>query len=243
MPTITTSWDDGHPLDERLANLLTARGISATFYVPTRCDRPVCDAATLRRIAALGCEIGGHTTSHRILTRLSDGDALAEMRDNRLALEDQLGTAVTSFCYPCGHFSRRLMRLARTAGFHRARTTMGLRHDAGGNPFALPVTVQCYPHGRGVHLRHAVKEANLRGLGAWVAAGLPASPHAVLSQAIRNQDGIIHLWGHSWELEECGLWPLLDELVALLAAVPDARHAVNATAYAGWSTAPAEGAS
>jgi peptidoglycan-N-acetylglucosamine deacetylase len=243
MTTITTSWDDGHPLDERLAEQLTARGLAATFYVPTRCDRPVCDAATLRRIAALGCEIGGHTTSHRVLTRLSDAEALGEMRDNRRALEDQLGTPVTSFCYPCGHFSRRLMRLARTAGFHRARTTMGLRHDAGGDPFALPVTVQCYPHGRGVHLRHALKEANLRGLRAWAVAGLPAAPHDVLSQALTERDAIVHLWGHSWELEECGLWPLLTTLIELLATAPGARHAVNAVAYAGASAAATQGAS
>lgn len=32
----TTSWDDGHPLDLRLAELLVTYGFRGTFYVPCR---------------------------------------------------------------------------------------------------------------------------------------------------------------------------------------------------------------
>ena len=31
---ITTSWDDGHPLDLRVAELLAKYGLQGTFYVP-----------------------------------------------------------------------------------------------------------------------------------------------------------------------------------------------------------------
>ncbi len=233
---ITTSWDDGHPLDERLVELLQRHGIAATCYVPTTCDRPVMDAAAVRRVAALGVEIGGHTTSHRLLTRMSPAAALAEMRDNRQHLESILGTAVSSFCYPCGYFSRRLMRQAKEAGFTRARTTMGLRTDGGTDPFALPVTIQLYPHGRGVHLRHAVKEGNLTGLSTWLAAGCPRTVHDVIERyltRITRDGGILHLWGHSWELDECGLWPLLEQVLAQIANRPGFRYLTNAQAYPG----------
>lgn len=232
---ITTSWDDGHPLDERLMELLCRHGIAATFYVPTRCDRTVMDAAAVRRLAATGAEIGGHTTNHGLLTRLPDTIALAEMADNRRHLEDQMGSAVSSFCYPCGYFSRRMMALAKQAGFARARTTMGLRTDHGTDPFALPVTVQLYPHGRGVHLRHALKEGNVRGLSSWLELGAPKTVGDVVERAlarITRSGGVLHLWGHSWELEECGLWPLLDEVLARIARQPKVRYLTNAQAYA-----------
>ena len=32
---ITTSWDDGHPLDLRMAGLLAKYGLKGSFYVPT----------------------------------------------------------------------------------------------------------------------------------------------------------------------------------------------------------------
>ena len=232
---ITTSWDDGHPLDERLMDLLSQHGIAATFYVPTHCDRAVMDAPAVRRLAGAGAEIGGHTTNHCLLPRLPDATALAEMADNRRHLEDQLGTAVSSFCYPRGHFSRRMMTLAQQAGFARARTTMGLRTDGGTHPFALPVTVQLYPHGRGVHLRHAVKEGNVRGLTAWLGMGAPRTVGDMVDRAlarIRCSGGVLHLWGHSWELDECGLWPLLDEVLTRIARKPDVRYLTNAQAYA-----------
>ncbi len=31
---ITTSWDDGHPLDFRVAELLSKYGLRGTFYIP-----------------------------------------------------------------------------------------------------------------------------------------------------------------------------------------------------------------
>lgn len=232
---ITTSWDDGHPLDERLMEILNRHGIAATFYVPTHCDRAVMDAPAIRRLAGLGAEIGGHTTNHCLLTKLPEAAALAEMSDNRRHLEDQMGQAVSSFCYPCGHFSRRLMTLAQQAGFARARTTMGLRTDLGAHPFALPVTVQLYPHGRGVHLRHAVKEGNVRGIISWLSMGAPRTVADVVDEAltrITRSGGVLHLWGHSWELDECGLWPLLDEVLARIAHQPNVRYLTNAQAYA-----------
>lgn len=231
---ITTSWDDGHPLDERLHELLCRHGIAATYYVPTACDRAVMDGAALRRLTAAGAEIGGHTTTHRLLTTLDDATALAEMRDNRLHLEQLLGTAVPTFCYPGGYFSRRLMRLARTAGYARARTTMGLRTDLGDDPYALPVTVQVYPHGRAIHLRHALKEGNFSGIGSWLRLGTPATVTAMAERAMQrlaSEGGVFHLWGHSWELDECQLWPLLDQVLAIIGKRPDCTYLTNAAAY------------
>ena len=72
-PMITTSWDDGHPLDIRLAELLATYGLKkGTFYVPIlHAGQTVLDCAQLRYLRQLGMEIGSHTVTHTLLTEIS----------------------------------------------------------------------------------------------------------------------------------------------------------------------------
>src|SRR5438874_5330287 len=69
---VTTSWDDGHPSDLRVASLLDKHGLSGTFYVPSaNSENKAVMAAT--EIAELGrrFEIGGHTQNHVSLTEMA----------------------------------------------------------------------------------------------------------------------------------------------------------------------------
>lgn len=230
---VTTSWDDGHPEDERVAERLLHHGMAATMYVPARCDRPVCDRAALRRLLAAGCELGGHTLTHARLKHLPDAEALREIADGKAWLENECGQEVSSFAYTWGEAPLRIRRLVRQAGFARARTIRCLRTDAGADPFRIPVTVQLYPHGHRVHLSHALKEGNWCGLGSWLRLGLPGPPLTLLERAVERverEGGIIHLWGHGWELGEAGLWPLFEQAVALLARRPGWSYLTNAQA-------------
>ena len=64
---IVTSWDDGHPLDLRIAELLTRFGLTGTFYIARDyLDERITEA----QIKALSCqhEIGAHTLTHPVLT-------------------------------------------------------------------------------------------------------------------------------------------------------------------------------
>ena len=69
---VTTSWDDGHPSDLRVADLLDKHGLSATFYVPCANSegRPVMVSSD---VAELGrrFEIGGHTRDHVSLANVT----------------------------------------------------------------------------------------------------------------------------------------------------------------------------
>ena len=70
--------------------------------------------------------IGAHTVSHRALATLSDEEALAEMENNKLWLEDLLQREVPHFAYPYGRPAiggGREAALARAAGFDIAVTT------------------------------------------------------------------------------------------------------------------------
>jgi len=81
----------------RLCERLAAHQARATFFV-TAGMLEEC-GATLRRSLA-GHEVASHGLSHRPMDGLMELDALAEMRDSRLRLEDYFGKAVRGFRAP-----------------------------------------------------------------------------------------------------------------------------------------------
>jgi peptidoglycan/xylan/chitin deacetylase (PgdA/CDA1 family) len=74
---------------------------------------------------------------HVELPTLSDGAALAELRDSRALLERKLGHPVQWFAYPAGAEDARVVALVRQAGYVLAVTTRpGTSQDAS-NPLEL----------------------------------------------------------------------------------------------------------
>jgi peptidoglycan/xylan/chitin deacetylase (PgdA/CDA1 family) len=54
----------------------------------------------LREVAASGVEVGSHTMSHPILSKISESELLEEVVFSKKYLESKLGLPVVSFCYP-----------------------------------------------------------------------------------------------------------------------------------------------
>ena len=82
----------------------------------------------LRAIAAEGVEIGCHTDSHPILSKISNARELErEVRGSRELMEERLGFPVRHFCYPNGRsvdIGDTAERAVRDAGFVSAATTI-----------------------------------------------------------------------------------------------------------------------
>jgi len=116
--TITTSWDDGHPMDLRVAELLTRYGLPGTFYVPLSNSRPTLSTAEIRGLSQ-EFEIGAHTVNHVRLTALADSEAQEQVTDSKKQLEDILGKPCSIFCFPGGSYSKIHFRMLREAGFGR----------------------------------------------------------------------------------------------------------------------------
>ncbi|MBF0285295.1 MAG: polysaccharide deacetylase family protein [Magnetococcales bacterium] len=213
------SWDDGHPLDRRLGELLTRHGFPAAFYLASQGveGRPTLAASAIRDLAQ-GFEIGGHTRSHPDLPRLPLAEARREVVENKAWLEEILGREITGFCYPRGRHAPAVRELVRQAGFRYARTTRPLCLDPGADPWRLPVTVQCHPHSRGVLARQWLKHGDWGkrwGIFRAMAGGseLLDGLTAALESGLRR-GGVFHLWGHSWEVEAGGLWSVLETFLA-----------------------------
>ena len=75
---ITTSWDDGHPSDMRLAEMLARHGLTGTFYIPRSISTGVMPDSDIRRLSS-NFEIGAHTLNHVFLPDADDTTARAEI--------------------------------------------------------------------------------------------------------------------------------------------------------------------
>ena len=86
---VAITFDDGpHPSNTpRLLDILAERNVKATFYVIGRSVDM--HPGVLRRTVAEGHEIGNHSQTHRLMTRLSDTEVRQEMQ----RCEDAIGKA------------------------------------------------------------------------------------------------------------------------------------------------------
>lgn len=228
----TTSWDDGHPLDLRLAEMLGRYGLKGTFYIPSpESGLTTVTASEIRSLHEAGMEIGAHTMSHAVLTGLDSGRVRREVRDSKNWLENILGEPVHAFCYPLGKFNARVCSIVQECGFLIARTTVAFQSGRQFDPIRMPVSCQFMRHSRQIHLRHALREVNAGGLIRWLYQMRATDDLDTLcARMIRNaadSGGVFHPWGHSWEIEEHGLWPMLDHMLRLVAAEREFEPVTN----------------
>jgi peptidoglycan/xylan/chitin deacetylase (PgdA/CDA1 family) len=218
---ITTSWDDGHPLDLRLAELLRKYGLPATFYVPLDNKLPVLSPSQVRELSG-EFEIGAHTVHHCDLLTAPDHVTRSEIIDCKSELEQICGRPCTAFCFPKGRFRRNHVRNVREAGYRTARTVelMSLELPSVRDGVAMmPTTMQAGVNGFSRVARNSLKRMRLENLFRHVRFGKSdwvATAESVLEHVIRR-GGVFHLWGHSWEIDQMRQWENLERVFALLA--------------------------
>jgi len=232
---ITTSWDDGHPLDLRLADLLEKYSLKGTFYVPLRnSEHDVMDSNMLMQLSTRQ-EIGAHTVNHIYLNRLGDKGAKYEISNCKPMLEDITGKQVTAFCYPGGKYSQRDIDLVNNAGFLFGRTTKLLRTNFDIKSKLMNTSVQAYNHSGVVLIAHSLKNNYLKSIldntffvnGHKNFIGLVEDTLERLS----HSGGLFHLWGHSWEIQEQNLWNELETTFKFLSNVQNAEYLNNSECW------------
>ena len=87
----------------------------------------------------------------------------------------------------------------------------------------MGTTLQAYRHSAGGYLRNIVKRKAWRNLGVYLSVrpdrqDLIGSVKSLLTTA-QHQGGYFHLWGHSWEIEEYGMWDQLESAFKLLGSL------------------------
>jgi hypothetical protein len=218
---MTTSWDDGNPLDLRVAELLTKYDLRGTFYVPMTTEKATMTSIQIRELS-LAFEMGAHTLHHPVLTRATDKQAWQEIAGSKSWLENITGMPCLMFCPPQGKYATRHLEMVRRAGF------LGLRSvELGSLDFSrrkaglmlLPTTIQAHPQGLITFGKNAIKRLAFHNLWRFIVHGRstdwPKLARSFLRDAIKC-GGLFHLWGHSWELQEAGQWQRLDEVLRFM---------------------------
>lgn len=229
---ITTSWDDGHPLDLRVAALLAANGLRGTFYVPRSAETATMSPAQVRALAD-GFEIGGHTLRHLTLTGLVAAEARREIEACKGWVEDVTGRPCPMFCPPRGRFNAGHLRMVREAGFLGLRTVELLSMDPPrrrGGLLLMPTTVQARPHPLSGYARNFARRAAVGNLWQFVVQGGSTDWVRLadaLARRIVDRGGVFHLWGHSWELQEADQWRRLETVLQLLGPLGRSAEALT----------------
>jgi peptidoglycan/xylan/chitin deacetylase (PgdA/CDA1 family) len=212
---LTTSWDDGHPLDFRIAELLTKYGLTGTFYVPRASQRQVMTAGQVRELSDI-FEIGAHTLDHVRIDRVPDAEASRQLLGSRRWIEEVTAKRCEIFCFPGGKFRDRQLGLVREAGFRAARTVELLSVSEPrcvSGLWIIATTVQAFPHSAYAYARNTAKRFSFSHFLSLPAA-IRSSGWVILAKEMLTRaavhGGVFHLWGHSWEIEEENQWENLE---------------------------------
>lgn len=224
---VTTSWDDGHVLDLRMAALLNKYGIKGTFYIsPNDREISVEKRLTDAQIQELArdFDIGAHTMTHPRLPQVSDEEAEKEIRESRIYLQKVTGQAVATFCYPRGEYVPKHVPMVQRAGFSYARTTD--RHVfTKSPPLESATTIHCYDHWSDVLKVAAFANYNplkfLRFFRKWDTLAL------AMFEKVLSEGGAFHLWGHSWEIDKNNDWERLERVLRAIAGRPGVQYGSN----------------
>lgn len=235
---ITTSWDDNHEENIKLAELLTKYQVKGTFYL-TKFAKENLEPSEIKEIS-LSQEIGAHTLNHVKLTEIFLTEAQAEISGSKDYLESIIGSEIKMFAYPFGSFNKKIKELVKSAGFLGARTTKKFIISYPSDFFEFDPTLQIYPYplrkkdANHFHLsRHlfdplisnfsGIKKLNLPLKGYLNWKSLAKSSF----DKVMTEGGIWHLWGHTAELEKYNLWQDLEEILKYIAAKNEVLYLTN----------------
>lgn len=203
---IIASFDDGDKENLRIAELLDKYGLKGIFFVPLNWysfnilnGRESLTSEDLLSLSQGGHEIGSHTITHPMLTRISLGQAFDEIVNSR-EIGSIVGKEVTKFCYPKGYAHEDHKNIVRKYYEYGRNTQVG-HITEGEDPAWQSTTV----HVAG-NKRKEYKDTH------WLKEALK------LLQAARvKKDSIFHLWGHSWEIDKFNEWDNFETLLKELA--------------------------
>jgi peptidoglycan/xylan/chitin deacetylase (PgdA/CDA1 family) len=223
---LTTSWDDGHRYDVRLARMLKEHGLKATFYVaPENQEFAKQDLLTTQEIRDISrdFEIGAHSMTHRRLPTISEQQAEKEIVESKVALERITGQEIKVFCYPGGAYTKLHVELVKAAGYRYARTVVRYAFTVD-DPYEAGTSLHVYNHR--LDLWQTARFLKFRPIKVLRNREWDALARAMFDQVVK-EGGVYHIWGHSWEIDAYNQWERLESLFRYIGADPRVKYVTN----------------
>jgi len=191
---IIFSFDDGAQDDIKVARMLKRYGFKGIFFIPCNSDL---NEEEIKWLVDEGHEVGGHTVSHpQDMKKLSYEEQMAEIDQNADWLEMITGKRPKWFCYPRGKYDANTVMAVEESSYKYARTTLVGNYKKPMDNYRIATSVHIHP-----------KRAEYNGK-TWLSFA-----YNMLNKASKEPDGVFHVWGHSWEINEFGIWNELEELL------------------------------
>lgn len=216
---ITFSYDDGVTQDIRLIELFNKYGLKCTFNLNSgllgKSGQLLREGVDVRhdkispervREIYTGHEVATHSVTHPYLTRLTDGEIIREIEDDRIRLSELVGYEVVGHAYPMGDCDRRVANLLRDhTGVKYARTVVSTHNfDIQTDMHLFNPTV--YHHREMDEMFRLGEEfLNLK----------------------TDEPKLFYIWGHAYEFDIHNDWKRFEEFLEMISGRDDIFYGTN----------------
>lgn len=212
---LTFSYDDGVKADKRLIETFNRCGLKGTFNLNSLlfdCERwhdRMDEEQTYLTYYRSGHEIALHGARHIFMDKVPLPEAINEIVQNRLYLENKFGRIIRGMAYAYNGYNDDIVQALRLLGVKYARTTepsygFGIPEDW------LRLKPTCH---------HA--DARLGGLADKFFDRAPSDEFK------HREPWLFFIWGHSYEFDDNGNWEIIENLCRRAQGRQDIWFATN----------------
>ncbi len=216
---LTFSYDDGVKADKKLISILDKYGLKGTFNLNSKlfdCERwhgRMDESQTYLTYYGGKHEVALHGARHIFMHRVPLAEAVNEIVQNRVWLENKFGRIVNGMAYAYNSFNDDIVDMLKMCGVKYARTTES------SYSFDIPADW--------LRLKPTCHHGDKR-LGELLDKFLECAP----DKEFKNRESrLFYIWGHSYEFDDNGNWDVLENLAKRVHGQNDIWFATNGEIY------------
>ena len=213
---VTLSYDDGVIFDRKLIEIMDKYGLKGTFNINSGemgCGRRFTKEEAYELYANSPHEVAVHGRMHLALSVVPSARGVADVINDRIALEDMFGRLVCGMAYANGTYDEDVVEMLRQSGIDYARTTEATeRFDVPTDWFRMPTTCH-HKNPRLMELAEKFIE-DKGGRNFWW-----------------SPPRLFYLWGHSYEFNNDDNWEIIEKFGEYIGNREDVWYATNGEIY------------
>ena len=218
---VTFSYDDGIPQDIRLADLISAYGMKATFNFNCACIRDYYTKEQIKEIfLSRGHEIATHGALHRANGTLRPIQGIREVLDCRLELEAKCEQIIRGLAYPNSGITYMTENVTYEQIKHYlTELDIAYARTLGGdnNTFMLPEDFYNW-----IPSAHHDNPKIMAYIDEFLQLDISHN-----SPSVRPVCRLLYIWGHSYEFDRNDNWDHMESICQKLAFHDDIWYATN----------------